>query len=212
MTRVIAGLVAAIAIVVVMYNVLNLGNFGVFALIPLGLTPFLFMGALLIARVPRNAVGWLLSGSGILFALTFVGGEYATVALVNDPGRLPGGEVGAALSQGCYPGAISLIVLLLLYFPSGRGLGGRWTWVERALIAFSVFITFVDLFRDVPVQLGPMTSDGKQAEIPNALALPGAFGQLVTAVAQVVDKASTPLVLLAPLSLFVRFRRSSTTE
>ena len=212
MTRLIAGLVAALGVAVVAYNVVHLDDFSVFALIPLSLSPFLFMGALLIARVPRNAVGWLLTGSGILFALAFVGGEYATVALVNDPGRLPGGEIGAAFSQGAFPGAIGLTVLLLLFFPSGRGLGGRWTWVERALVAFTVLLAFVDLCRDVPVQIGPMTSDAPQAEIPNALAFPGAFGQLVTTVAQVVDKTSTPLALAAPLSLFIRFRRSSTTE
>jgi len=211
MTRVVAGLVAAFGIAAVTYNVVNLGNFGGFALIPISLAPFAFVGALLIARVPRNAVGWLLSGSSVFFALAFVGAEYAMVALVNDPGRLPAGDVAAALSQGSVPAAIGLIVLLLLFFPSGRGLGGWWTLLERALIAFVVLVAFVDLCRDIPVPVGLQLSDGPQMEIANALALPGPLGQVVTSVAEIVEK-SIPLVLVAPLSLFVRFRRSSAAE
>jgi hypothetical protein len=210
MTRAIASLVAAVSIAVIAFNLIHINDFGFFALIPISLSPFSLVGALLILRVPRNAVGWLLSGSGVCFAIAFAGGEYATTALVFDPGSLPAGEVAAGLSAAGIAPAIGLTVLLLLLFPAGRGLGGRWTWLERALIAFVVFITLVDLFRDVPVPVAPQSSDSPV--IANPFALPGPVGQAVTSLAQLVDKTSLPTVLLGPVSLFIRFRRSSAAE
>jgi hypothetical protein len=211
MTRVVAGLVAGFSIAVVGFNLIHIADFGAFAFIPISLSPFALVGALLIARVPRNAVGWLLSGAGVCFAITFAGGEYATAAMVFDPGSLPAGEVAAGLAAAGIAPAIGLTVLTLLLFPSGRGLGGRWTLVERAFIAFVVFITLVDLFKDVPVPVGPQTSEG-QSVIANPFALGGQVGQFITALAQIVDKTTLPTVLIGPLSLFVRFRRSSATQ
>jgi hypothetical protein len=206
MTRVVAGLVAGFSIAVVVFNLIHIEDFGFFAFIPISLSPFALVGALLIARVPRNTVGWLLSGSGVCFAITFAGAEYATNALVFDPGSLPAGEVAAGLAAAGIAPAIGLTVLVLLLFPSGRGLGGRWTLVERAVIAFVVSITLVDLFKDVPVPVGPQTSEG-QGVIANPFALGGQVGQFITALAQIVDKTTLPIVLIGPLSLFVRFRR-----
>jgi hypothetical protein len=212
MTRVVAGLVATFSIAVVVFNLIHLEDFGFFAFIPISLSPFALVGALLIARVPRNAVGWLLSGAGVCFTIAFAGGEYATTALVFDPGSLPAGEVAAGLSQAAVAPAIGLTVLMLLLFPSGRGLGGRWTLVERALIAFVVFIILVDLFRDVPVPVGPQLPTDIQPVIANPFALQGPLGRIVTSLAQLVDKTTLPTVLVGPLSLFIRFRRSSAVE
>jgi hypothetical protein len=48
MTRVVAGLVAAFAIVVVVYNLVNIEDFSVFGLIPIALSPFALVGVLLV--------------------------------------------------------------------------------------------------------------------------------------------------------------------
>jgi len=212
MTRVVAGLVAAFAVVVVVYNLLNLETFSFFGLISIALVPFAVVGSLLIARIPRNAVGWLLSGAGVCLAIAITGNEYATVALINDPGGLPAGDVAAGLAAGCVAAGIGLTAITLLVFPSGRGLGGRWTWIERALMVLIVLVTFADLFRDVPLQIGPETTDTPQLEIANPFALHGAIGQLVLWLAQLIDKTTIPLVLIGPLSLFVRYRRATTVE
>ena len=212
MTRVVAGLVAAFAVVVIVYNLLNLETFSFFGLISIALVPFAVVGSLLIARIPRNAVGWLLSGAGVCLAIAITGNEYATVALINDPGGLPAGDVAAGLAAGCVAAGIGLTAITLLVFPSGRGLGGRWTWIERALMVLIVLVTFADLFRDVPLQIGPETTDTPQLEIANPFALHGAIGQLVLWLAQLIDKTTIPLVLIGPLSLFVRYRRATTVE
>lgn len=212
MTRAIAGLVALIAVAVIVYNLVNLETFSFFGLISIALAPFPLVGALLIARIPRNVVGWLLSGAGICLAIAVTGNEYATVALINDPGGLPAGDIAAGLAAGCVAAGIGITAITLLFFPSGRGLGGRWTWIERALIALIVLVTFADLFKDVPLQIGPQTADVPQLEIANPFALHGSIGQLVLGLAQLIDKTTIPLVLIAPLSLFVRYRRASTGE
>lgn len=43
---------------------------------------------------------------------------------------------------------------MLLFFPSERGLGGRWTWIEAAVILIVATLTFVEHLKDVPVTVG----------------------------------------------------------
>ena len=155
MTRVVAGLVVAVSIAMLAFCLLSIEYFGAVVFVPIALSPFALVGALLIARVPRNAVGWLLGGSGVVFGLTIAGGPYGWLALVRDPGHLPGGEAAAALWTNGFAPGLGLAALMLLFFPSGHGLGGRWAWLERVVVALVVLITLVDFLKDVPVAVGP---------------------------------------------------------
>ena len=210
MNRAAAALVAFAAVALLIVDVALIEYFGTFVIVPVALSPFALVGALLIARVPRNAVGWLLSGSGVVFGLTFAGGAYGWLALVRDPGHLPGGEVAAAYAQIGFTPGIALAVLMLLFFPSGHGLGGRWTWLERAVVAGVVLITLVDFLKDVPVPVGPGPSPA--FVIANPFALHGPLGQFVTSIAQFADASTFPIVFVGPVSLFIRYRRSSAVE
>ncbi|HEV2011623.1 MAG TPA: hypothetical protein VGS17_11425 [Candidatus Limnocylindria bacterium] len=210
MTRVVAGLVVAVEIAAVAVCLISIEYSGAFVIVPIALSPFALVGALLIVRVPRNAVGWLLSGSGVLFGLIFAGGAYGWLALIRDPGHLPGGEVAAALATTGFIPAISLVVFMLLVFPSGHGLGGRWARLERALVPFLVLITFVHFLQDVPVEVG--TGSSAALDIANPFAVHGPLGQLVTLIAQFSDRSTIVLLLVGPLSLFIRYRRSSAVE
>jgi len=118
------------------------------------------------------------------------------------------------LANRLFPPAIGSIVLMLLLFPSGRGLGGRWTWIERAIALLVVAIGVIDLFRDAPLQLSmPLTIlNPDTRSIPNPLALHGAAGAIISAVAFIAGSWTIPTVLVGPLSLFVRYRRSSELE
>jgi hypothetical protein len=209
-SRAAAALVAFAAVALLIVDVALIEYFGTFVIVPVALSPFALVGALLIARVPRNAVGWLLSGSGVVFGLTFASGAYGWLALVRDPGRLPGGEVAAAYAQIGFTPGIALAVLMLLFFPSGHGLGGRWTWLERAVVAGVVLITLVDFLKDVPIPVGPGPSPA--FVIANPFALHGPLGQFVTSIAQFADASTFPIVLVGPVSLFIRYRRSSAVE
>ncbi len=88
MTRVVAAVVVLATIAMLVFDVLILDFLGAFVAIPIAVSPFALVGALLVARIPRNPVGWLLSGSGLLFELLTAVNGYAWVALVRDPGRL----------------------------------------------------------------------------------------------------------------------------
>jgi len=101
-------------------------------------------------------------------------------------------------------------VLMLLFFPSGRGLGGRWTWVERFLVLFVVVLVVANFLKDAPIVV-PI-ENGQSLVFPNPFAAPGVLGQVMTALGHLGDSWSILIVLTGPLSLFVRYRRSSAIE
>ena len=207
MSRLAAIVVVAITAVFLAMDLI-LGGSNAFIVVPLALLPFPVVGALLIVRVPRNPVGYLLSLSGLLFASVFALSIYAQTALVSEP-ALPWGDVAAAVSDASFIPAVACIVLMLLFFPSGRGLGGRWTWIEAALIAFVVALSVGGLLNDKTIEFE--SSGGAVLRIQNPLAIHGPLAGVIAFFAALGDP-SVVVVLLGPLSLFVRYRRSSPIE
>jgi len=184
--------------------------FGAFISIPLALLPFSLMAALLAVRVPANRVGWFLGISGLMFQLTIAANRYAWIALVSAPGRWPGGEVAAVLSNVAFSPGLGCAALMLLYFPTGRGLGGRWTWIERVMVTLVALGSAGQLFKDAPMQLnGPLPEGVAPIVVANPLVLPGPVGAILTLLSHLLDNATVPLILVGPLSLFVRYQRSS---
>jgi hypothetical protein len=208
LNRLVAGIVVVAVVGLLVLNAI--WSEWPFILIPIAVSPIAFVGALLIYRIPRNVVGWLLATSGVLFALTFVANSYAWVALVREGGSWPGGEIAAALGAPLFAPAMASIVLMLLFFPSGRGLGGRWTWFERSLILFVIVLVVTNFFRDAPVEVP--VRDGPPLIIRNPFALSGLLGQAMTAVGHIGDSWTAPTILVGPISLFVRYRRASSVE
>lgn len=214
MSRVAGGLVALLGIGLLLVDVAMLDFFGPFIVIPIALAPLSLVGGLLISRIPRNPVGWLLGLSGVLFALMFAAGAYSWSALVAHPGGLPGGEIAALLSSSVFPPALGSLVLLLLFFPSGRGLGGRWVWLERGMILIVLTVTVTGLFQDT-LQITSNLAEGGASSgrfIPNPLAPHGPLRTVIAALAPIIGSGSIPIVLLGPLSLIVRYRRSKAVE
>ena len=109
LNRIVAALVVIAIVVLLAFNAL--WSEWPFVLIPIAVSPLAFVGALLIARVPRKVVGWLLAASGLLFAGSFAGNSYAWVALVREGGRWPGGELSAAIAAALFTPALSFAVL-----------------------------------------------------------------------------------------------------
>jgi two-component system, NarL family, sensor kinase len=90
---------------------------------------------------PGNAIGWLLSLSGLLGALCNAGQLYGTRALVVPEEHLPLGTLALSLSAPLWiPGLLIPATLLLLRYPSGA-LSGRWDrWLSRAAVVGFVLI------------------------------------------------------------------------
>ncbi len=93
------------------------------------------VGALLVARVPGNVVGFLMLAAAGGMALATVASTYGSLG--SDPAGpvWPGAGAALALSDALYgePLIISLIVIPLV-FPTGHLLGPRWRWVAAIAI------------------------------------------------------------------------------
>ncbi|SHG38147.1 sensor histidine kinase [Geodermatophilus nigrescens] len=91
-------------------------------------------GALLLSRAPRNAVSWVVAGTGLFWALDGLASSWLTYAVQDDP-PLPAasaamwfvGRLGAALLLG--------LPLLLLLYPDGRLPRGPWRAVSVGALA-----------------------------------------------------------------------------
>src|SRR5215210_5701169 len=66
-------------------------KFVVLAGVPLLVYPT--VGAFVASRRPKNAVGWVLCGMGLVFEFSAFAGAYADYALFAHPGSLPAGEI-----------------------------------------------------------------------------------------------------------------------
>src|SRR6266508_2135590 len=101
------------------------------------------VGAVIVARRPRNPVGWLCCAVGLLLGPAFFGQDYAWYALVREAGSLPGGQVMAWLGQWPWRVVLGLLSFLLLLFPSGRLVSARWRPVAWAAAAGTVLYAAV---------------------------------------------------------------------
>jgi hypothetical protein len=142
-----------------------------------GAAGFCTMGAVLVARRPANAVGWLMFAAGFGPALAFFGARAAIAEQV-------GVDVGLVSAVAVVHGAVRflelpwspLLGLFLLVFPDGR-------------------------FRSRPWQV----AGGLLAAAGGAQLLAG-WGVLPAGLWDVLDIVVMPLLLLAPVSLVLRYR------
>jgi hypothetical protein len=165
---------------------------------------FATVGALVASRQPRNAVGWIFSGVGLLVGLSVAGGEYANYVFVEEPGKWSGGYVAGWLYVWTWYPSITLIALLPLLFPDGRVPGRRWRPVLWGLVAGIGFVTALGWFKP-----GPMNDDPPWPDNPLGIeAVDSIYGKAEAVAAVFI------LVLLAAsaASMVVRFRRSRGDE
>jgi len=96
-------------------------------MLTVGFGAFAVVGALLVARVPTNAIGWIMATVGLMVPIFNAGGGYATYVM-STRGRPDALAVFGAWAANWYwfvMLALALIYLPLL-FPDGRSLSRRW--------------------------------------------------------------------------------------
>jgi signal transduction histidine kinase len=131
------------------------------ALVASPLLGFPIVGFLLARKRPSNAIGWIMLGVGLSFALPL--NSYATYALRTRHGALPGGAIAAAIDGTTWVPLIGLSgIFLILLFPDGHLPSTRWrvfAWAAAAGMAASMIVILVapgrfETFPDVTNPLG----------------------------------------------------------
>jgi len=190
---------------------LALGNDGVdreiWSLLP-AVVPFGLVGGFIVARRPRNPVGWLLAATGLAFTFQQLAGHYAYYGLVTDPGSLPA-TPGAIWAQTWLPavGLVAAFVLMPLYFPNGRLVSPRW----RPVVWLAVCWLTVSAVLLALVPGDTHLAVGRGAGIVNPLAVEG-VEPAAWLLDSVLPLAWLVLSAVGVVSLIPRFRRAHGEE
>jgi hypothetical protein len=163
------------------------------------------VGAVLVSRLPRNRIGWLLAIGGLVLAVSGATSGLADYGLNLHPGSVPGAIWFAWTSQWAWAPEIAILFILLpLVYPTGRLLSSRW----RVAVAMAAVVLLVG---GIGSALSPWDPDPYPVE--NPLALGGTAGDLI---GWVVNIGVTIFVVAggaaACASLVVRYRRATLIE
>jgi len=170
-------------------------------------TAFMAVGALVVARRPANAIGWLFSAIGLLALGASVAGEYSQYAYVTRSGGLPFGVVAAwYLAWAAFLVFGLTFTYLLLLFPTGRLLSPRWRPI--AWLA-GIQITAASVLAALQPTL-PLEGQGRT--IANPIGISGLPHPEQGAVGAVLIGLFVAVSLAACGSLVLRFRRARGEE
>jgi hypothetical protein len=172
------------------------GHGDYFAVVVLG---YAVVGALVASRRPGNTVGWLL----LAIALTFTGQAFGEI-YVTDHANPARQGIGWAAGWMWLVWLTLIAVFLPLEFPDGRLLSRRWQLV-RWLGGAGLFLSVAG----AAVRPGPLDLN---EHVRNPLGLPGASADLAAAAARIGGVLVGAGVVLAAVSLVLRFRRARGVE
>jgi hypothetical protein len=163
------------------------------------------VGAVIVARQPRNRIGWLCCAFGLLVGPAAFAQDYAWYTLIHRPGALPGGlAMGWLGSWPWYPAIMLGLIFLPLLFPNGRLASPRWrpvAWAAAvAIVAAVAWAAFA-----------PRQLEGSPAMPMNPLGIRSAEA-LSDWLDPLLPMALGLLALLSAASMIVRFRRSRGEE
>ena len=157
------------------------------------------VGVLLTTRKPEQAISWGFAGTALLWAIGSCAYAYAVDALVDGPGRLPGGSAAAWIDNWFWlPGLVLPVCLLLLVAPDGRLLSPAW---RPALVAVfgGTALASAGLSGSSTFELG------SSRPIDNPLALDTTVAHIATAIGFAIVAIA---VVASLVSFVVRYRRS----
>jgi hypothetical protein len=168
------------------------------------LAAFATVGAVVAARQPRNAVGWLCLAVGFLGSVYALAVLYAEYVFVTRPESLPGGLVMAWLSLWLsYIWGLTVTFLPLL-FPTGRLPTPRWrpvAWAAAVVLLATCVVA--------AITPGPM--DEQQQWPRNPLGIESAAASLQRT-EQPLTLCLVAVLMLCAASILVRFRRAQGIE
>jgi hypothetical protein len=173
----------------------------------LDFTAFMVVGAVIVARRPDNAMGWLFAAAGLLALTLRLANEYTQYAYVTRPGALPGAVVAAWVGGwGAFPLFGLTFTFTLLLFPTGRLLSPRWRPIA--------WLAGMDLAAiTVLAALQPTLAVGQGGRaIANPIGIRGLPHPERGALGAVLTGVFTVAALAGCASLVLRFRRARGEE
>ncbi len=157
------------------------------------------IGALVAARRPGNAIGWLLLAQGLLFEVTAFSLAYVRFALFARPGSLPGGAAMAWIGAWIWiPEFFAVPALFFLLFPDGRPPSSRWRVLLWLIVAASVAMVLSNAF-------APAHFDDSLASVRNPFAIERIASGL-DAIGTIATAAVGPCLIAALVAFGLRFR------
>jgi signal transduction histidine kinase len=174
-------------------------------IVVLGSALYAGIGRVIVARQPRNTIGWLLLAIPLAALLSVVNGSYATRALLAAPGSLPFGVLSAWIDRWALVGALAMFIPIFLLYPDGRLPSERWRWVLVATVTAPVVT--VAAFALTPGRLTGAFADLTSVRVDNPLGI-GAPNGPIEALTLIGGFATLLTAVAAGVAIIVRFRRA----
>jgi len=115
------------------------------------------VGFVLASRRPRNKIGWLFLGMGLVLGLGFFCWRYGERGLAA-PGSLPAARTAAWFQNWVFAIPIAGFAFLLLLFPTGRLISPRWRPAAWYVAGASALATAAFVVRAYRIRTAPYTS------------------------------------------------------
>jgi class 3 adenylate cyclase len=173
-------------------------------LVPATTFAFPVVGALITLRRPRNLIGWLLIGIGLVWGILGTVDGYSHYGAAHARSGLPGWDVALAISNAGWVPGIGLMIFVVLLFPNGRLPSPRWRPV-----ALLIGLTLAIVFASILFSTQNFAESG-YPEVSNPLRIE-AIAPLLAELQ--IALALLPLSMLAAAaSIAVRYRRAAGVE
>jgi hypothetical protein len=163
---------------------------------------FSVVGAIIASRQPRNAIGWIFCGVGLVMGINSLAGGYAEYRLSGGYGPWSLAETAAWFASWSWTILVYLPTsFLLLLFPDGRLPSPRWRPV-----AWCAVLGLIGLVVGTALQTGPL---GDFPQIMNPYGVDSLILDAVAVTGYILASAS---MVASAVSLIVRMRRAGRVE
>jgi hypothetical protein len=179
---------------------------GFYLALLLAFTAFMVVGAVILARRPANAIGWLFSAIGLLTATGTLALEYAEYAYLTRPGSLPAALLAAWYQWWWLPMFALILVFTPLLFPTGRLVSARWRPVSVLAAAATAAIIVLGALQPT------LRLQNEDYTVRNPVGLAGVPDPEEGALGAVLFGLLAFCAVAALVSLVLRFRRSRGVE